>query len=145
LTQQQLAQMVGMSRTSVTNFLRLSQLQEPVKQLLMRGDLELGHAKVLLAVTGQRQIQLAQQVAARGLTVRATEKLVRQATNGQPAAKTNTARDPNIVKVEQQISEQLNAKTDLIHQDSGKGKIVIQYHSLAELDGLLSKLGDKSI
>jgi ParB family transcriptional regulator, chromosome partitioning protein len=144
LTQQELADMVGMSRTSVTNFLRLPQLQEPVKQLLARGELEMGHAKVLLAVTGQRQIQLAQQVAARGLTVRATEKLVRQeATSTQLPQQATRMRDPNIVQVEQQISEQLNAKTDLIHQSSGKGKVVIHYHSLAELDGLLQKFTGK--
>jgi ParB family chromosome partitioning protein len=143
LTQQELADMVGMSRTNVTNFLRLSQLQEPVKQMLARGELEMGHAKVLLAVTGSRQVQLAQQVVARGLTVRATEKLVHQAAAGNQPSPRAPARDPNIIQVEQQISEQLNAKTDLIHQSSGKGKVVIHYHSLAELDGLLQKFGGK--
>jgi ParB family chromosome partitioning protein len=143
LTQQELADMVGMSRTNVTNFLRLSQLQEPVKQMLARGELEMGHAKVLLAVTGSRQVQLAQQVVARGLTVRATEKLVHQATSDTQASPRASARDPNIIQVEQQISEQLNAKTDLIHQSSGKGKVVIHYHSLAELDGLLQKFCGK--
>ncbi|NKB47425.1 MAG: ParB/RepB/Spo0J family partition protein [Legionellales bacterium] len=141
LTQQQLAEMVGLSRSSVTNFLRLLQLQASVKQLLIDGQLELGHAKVLLGVSGRQQEMLAQQVVTRGLTVRATEKLIHQSTRA-PSPKTTThQRDPNGLQVEQQLSDQLNTKVALHHQASGKGKIVIHYHNLAALDGLLRKLG----
>jgi ParB family chromosome partitioning protein len=143
LTHQQTADAVGKSRTTVTNLLRLLQLSEPCKTLLERGDIEMGHARALLSLDHQQQTEIARQVVAKGLTVRETEKLVRKTIN--PVKVNNPVKqdDPHINKLEQQISDKFGAPVQIQHSPRGKGKLVISYNSLDELDGILANLGVK--
>ncbi|MBA3988809.1 ParB/RepB/Spo0J family partition protein [Aliidiomarina maris] len=139
MTHQGVADAVGKSRTTVTNLLRLNQLNDEVKTLLERGDIELGHAKVLLAIEGEVQSDLARVIVAKGLTVREAEKLVNKALN--PAAdKTPAQPDPNVQALESRLSETLGANVSISHNRKGKGKVVINYASLDELDGILAHI-----
>ena len=139
LTHQQTADAVGKSRTTVTNLLRLNSLNEPVKRLLEHGDLDMGHARALLAVEGEQQTTLAKQVVAKELTVRDTERLVNKALN--PVKETQKAeKDHDVVRLESELIERLGAKVSINHNSKGKGKIVINYQDLSELDGILSKI-----
>ncbi len=139
LTHQQTADAVGKSRTTVTNILRLNALNEPVKRLLEHGDLDMGHARALLAVEGEQQTLLAKQVVAKELTVRDTERLVNKALN--PAKETKKAeKDHDVARLESELIERLGAKVSINHNRKGKGKIVINYQDLSELDGILSKI-----
>ena len=139
LTHQGVADAVGKSRTTVTNLLRLNNLNEEVKILLERGDIELGHAKVLLAAEGQLQNDLAKIIVAKALTVREAEKLVNKALN--PAeSKPVQAPDPNVQQLEARLSERLGANVAISHNRKGKGKVVISYASLDELDGILAHI-----
>ncbi len=142
LTHQEAAEAVGRSRTAVSNLLRLLELNDDVKQLLEAGKLEMGHARALLALTGQAQSEAARAVVARGLSVRETERLVRrrqQENKARPAAPAPKA-DPNIRRLEQDLSERLGASVSLQHGSKGKGKLVISYNSLDELDGILAHI-----
>ena len=139
LTQQQVADAVGKSRVTVANLLRLIALPEEVKTLLARGDLEMGHARALLGLPGERQVEGARQVVARGLTVRQTEALVRQWLSGKvesEAVKT----DPDILRLEQRLAERLGAAVEIRHGQQGKGQLVIRYGSLDELQGVLAHI-----
>ncbi|NKF51884.1 ParB/RepB/Spo0J family partition protein [Shewanella sp. WXL01] len=139
LTHQQVAQAVGKSRVTVSNLLRLNSLNEPVKRLLEHGDIEMGHARALLAIEGDMQTELARLVASKEMTVRETERLVNKALN--PAKTPEKAvKDHDVVRLEQQLIEKLGAKVAINHGSKGKGKIVINYQNLAELDGILSKI-----
>ncbi len=139
LTHQQTADAVGKSRTTVTNLLRLNLLNEPVKRLLEHGDLDMGHARALLAIEGDEQTILAKQVVAKELTVRDTEKLVNKTLN--PVKETiKVAKDHDVVRLESELVERLGAKVSISHNNKGKGKIVINYQDLSELDGILSKI-----
>ena len=139
LTHQQTADAVGKSRTTVTNLLRLNLLNEPVKRLLEHGDLDMGHARALLAVDGEEQTMLAKQVVAKELTVRDTERLVNKTLN--PIKETQKAeKDHEVVRLESELVERLGAKVSISHNSKGKGKIVISYQDLTELDGILSKI-----
>jgi len=135
LTHQSVAEAVGKSRTTVTNLLRLMQLNDDVKILLERGDIETGHAKVLLGVNGDLQGELARVIVAKGLTVREAERLVNQALN--PTQKEEKKPDPDVQQLENSLSERLGAKVAISHNRKGKGKLVINYTSLDELDGIL--------
>ncbi|GGH96243.1 chromosome partitioning protein ParB [Pseudomonas fluvialis] len=139
LTQQQVADAVGKSRTSVTNLLRLIALPEDIKTLLAHGDLEMGHARALLGLPAQQQSEAARQVVARGLTVRQTEALVRQWLNGKPGAKQEKA-DPDIARLEQRLAEKLGSPVQIRHGSKGKGQLVIRYSSLDELQGVLAHI-----
>lgn len=139
LTHQQVADVVGKSRASVSNLLRLNGLNEPVKRLLEYGDIDMGHARALLAIEGEEQTNLARLVAAKELTVRETERLVNQALNPPKPIETKT-KDQDVCRLEQQLIERLGAKVSIAHSSKGKGKIVINYQNLAELDGILSKI-----
>lgn len=138
LTQQSVADAVGKSRTTVTNLLRLMQLNDDVKVLLERGDIELGHAKVLLGVQGNLQSELARIIAAKEMTVREAERLVNKALN--PTQTTEKAVDPDVQQLETSLSERLGAKVAISHNRKGKGKLVINYTSLDELDGILKHI-----
>ena len=141
MTHQEVAQAVGKSRATVSNLLRLLTLNEDVKALLSEGKIDMGHAKVLLAITGSQQSQLARTVAIRGLTVRETEALVRQAQAPYSAKqKTQTKDDPNVKTLETDLAERLGARVNIQHKTTGKGKLVIQYNSLDELDGILEHI-----
>ena len=139
LTHQGVADAVGKSRTTVTNLLRLNNLQPDVKLLLERGDIELGHAKVLLAIEGDIQSEIARTIVAKGLTVREAEKLVNKALNPSPV-KEDPQPDPNIQSLESQLSETLGAQVAISHNRKGKGKLVISYSNLDELDGILAHI-----
>ena len=143
LSHQQTADAVGKSRTTVTNLLRLMQLTDACKTLLERGDLEMGHARALLALEGTKQAETARAVVHKGLTVRETEKLIRNINEPKPKAK-KEAKDHHIVSLEQQLADKIGATVAINHGNKGKGNLVINYHSLDELDGILQHLGIKS-
>jgi ParB family chromosome partitioning protein len=138
LTHQEVADAVGKSRTSITNYLRLNKLEPDVKTLMEHGDLEFGHAKVLLGLTGDEQVLAARKVVAKELTVRDTEKLVNTITEGVKD-KEIVDKDPDVKLLEQQLIERLGAKVDISYNRKGKGKLVISYSSLDELDGIISQ------
>jgi ParB family chromosome partitioning protein len=142
LTQQQVAEAVGKSRAAVANLLRLLNLNEEVKKLLIHGDLEMGHARALLALDSTQQARTAKEVARRGLSVRQTEGLVRQLCKSETSARKipATKADPNINKLQHQLSEKLGAAVTIDHASTGKGKIQIAYNSLDELDGILKHI-----
>lgn len=139
LTHQEVADAVGKSRASVSNYLRLNKLEDDVKTLMEHGDLEFGHAKVLLALTGDEQVLAARKVVAKDLTVRDTEKLVNSLTQEQ-VEKAIAPKDPDVKLLEQQLIERLGAKVDISYNRKGKGKMVISYTSLDELDGIIAHL-----
>ena len=136
LTQQQVADAVGKSRVTITNLLRLMSLADDVKLLLERGDIEMGHARALLGLPTEQQTDAARQVVAKGLTVRQTEALVRQWLNPRPET-TSTRSNPDIERLQQDLAERLGAQVQIQHGAKGKGKLVISYSSLDELDGVL--------
>jgi ParB family chromosome partitioning protein len=139
LTHQQVADAVGKSRTTVTNLLRLNNLNDDVKRLLEHGDIEMGHARCLLALDGEDQSATARIVVAKALTVRETEKLVRSVLEPKPEAQPKE-KDPDVVQLEQQLAQNLGAKVEISYNQKGKGKLVISYTSLDELDGILEKI-----
>lgn len=139
LTHQQVADAVGKSRASVSNLLRLNSLNEPVKLLLENGDIDMGHARALLAIEGDEQTSLARLVASKEMTVRETERLVSKALNPVKTAEIVT-KDHDVSRLEQDLIERLGAKVAINHGSKGKGKIVINYQNLAELDGIISKI-----
>jgi len=143
LTHQQIAKAVGKSRTTVTNFLRLLDLNPEVKNFLEQGRLEMGHARALLGLKGPQQNESARQVVSQGLSVRETEKLVRRAQGEEPNAvkeKVVVKGDPNIVALEGNLTEKLGALVKLQQGKGGKGKLVISYNSLDELEGILEHI-----
>jgi ParB family chromosome partitioning protein len=140
MTHQQAAEAVGRSRVGVSNLLRLLELQPEVKQLLIAGQLEMGHARALLALSGEKQVAAAKKVAEGGLTVRAAEQLAKdlQAEKKPPLA---NAPDPDTVRLQNRLTEKLGARVVIAHQSNGGGKLVIAYASLDELDGVLKRIG----
>ncbi|MBD3738493.1 MAG: ParB/RepB/Spo0J family partition protein [Pseudomonas balearica] len=140
LTQQQVADAVGKSRVSVSNLLRLIGLPEEIKTLLAHGDLEMGHARALLGLPAEQQVEGARHVVARGLTVRQTEALVRQWLNGKEAPKKAPKADPDISRLEQRLAERLGSPVQIRHGAKGKGQLVIRYSSLDELQGVLAHI-----
>lgn len=141
LTQQEVADAVGKSRSTVTNLLRLMALQPEVRKLLEHGDLDMGHARALLTLDGQEQSQVARTVVARSLSVRQTEALVRHTLaarerEGAPPAKI----DPNIRALQDELAQRLGTGVQIQHQASGKGRLVLSYSSLDQLDGILRQI-----
>jgi ParB family chromosome partitioning protein len=141
LTQQQVADAVGKSRSAVTNLMRLASLESEVQQLLERGDLELGHAKCLLALEGAQQINAARTVAGVNMTVRQTEALVKKIQVGEKTKPdSDVFTSPDIKHLEDQISEKIGAPVQIQHSAKGKGKLIFKYNSVDELDGILAHL-----
>ncbi|MBD3669590.1 MAG: ParB/RepB/Spo0J family partition protein [Gammaproteobacteria bacterium] len=141
LTHQDAADAVGRSRVAVSNLLRLLALNEDVKHLLEEGAIEMGHARALLGLSGTRQSEAARIVVSRGLSVRETEHLVRQMLEPHKSGTSPVpADDPNIRRLQDDLSERLGAKVNLQHSAKGKGKLVINYNSLDELDGILEHI-----
>ena len=140
LTQQQVADAVGKSRVTVANLLRLISLPEEIKTLLAHGDLEMGHARALLGLGEEQQVEGARHVVARGLTVRQTEALVRQWLNGKPEPVEADKPDPDIARLEQRLAERLGSAVQIRHGNKGKGQLVIRYNSLDELQGVLAHI-----
>ncbi|QJP06868.1 ParB/RepB/Spo0J family partition protein [Pseudomonas multiresinivorans] len=140
LTQQQVADAVGKSRVTVANLLRLIALPEEIKTLLSHGDLEMGHARALLGLPENRQVEGARHVVARGFTVRQTEALVRQWLNTSEEPVKTVRTDPDISRLEQRLAERLGAPVQIRHGQKGKGQLVIRYNSLDELQGVLAHI-----
>jgi ParB family chromosome partitioning protein len=140
LTQQEVAQAIGKSRSTVANLLRLMTLQEDVRRLVEHGDLEMGHARALLGLEGEKQSHAARSVVGKGLSVRQTEALVRNllATKDEPAPAVHL--DPNIRHLQDDLSQRLGSRVEIKHGAGGKGKLVLAYSSLDELDGILSHI-----
>lgn len=139
LTQQQIADAVGKSRATVANLLRLINLPEEVKTLLAHGDIEMGHARALLALPQQQQALAARHVAALNMTVRQTESYVRNLLNPQ-SAKTEKPVDPDISRLENKLAEKLGAAVKIKHGNKGKGQLIIRYSNLEELQGVLAHI-----
>ncbi|MBN7769994.1 ParB/RepB/Spo0J family partition protein [Marinobacter daepoensis] len=143
LTQAQVAEAVGKSRTTITNLLRLIGLTEDVRLMLEHGDLEMGHGRAMLTLPPEQQMLVARQVVAKSLSVRQTEALVRRIQQASPddgKGAAAPALDPNIRALQDDLSERLGARVAINHGTRGKGKLVIEYSSLDELDGILGHI-----
>jgi ParB family chromosome partitioning protein len=140
LTHQQVADSVGRSRATVSNLLRLLDLADPVKDLVNRGLLDMGHARALLALIQQDQIEIATIVVNRGLSVRETEALVKKTLSSQDqnSIGLSQVKDPDIVRLEVQISEKLGAGVQVKTRKKGAGDLIISFHNSDELEGILS-------
>jgi len=138
-THQELAEMVGRSRASVTNLMRLMELEEEVQKLLESRDLEMGHGRALLGLAGRQQVKAAQEVAAKGLSVRATERLVKTLNRPKAPAKSKSV-DADVRRLQNDLSEKLGARVAIQQGSGGKGKLTISYNSLEELDGILEHI-----
>lgn len=140
LTHHQTAEAVGRSRVAVTNLLRLLELSPEVKQLLEQRLLEMGHARALLGLTQDSvQLKVAQKVVQRQLSVRETERLVKNLLEGTPAPKPLVV-SVDVQRLERELAEQLGAKVEIRYNKRGRGKMVIEYNNLDELDGILSQI-----
>ena len=141
LTHQQAAEAIGRSRASVTNLLRLLDLTEEVRRFVHERKLEMGHARALLPLPADLQREAAHQVLLRGLSARETEDLVRrllkQETLTPPREK---SLDPDIRSLQDDLSERLGARVQLRQESSGKGRMVVHYNSLDELDGIIARM-----
>ena len=140
LTHEQVAEAVGKSRTTVTNLLRLMSLEESIKVMLAGGDLEMGHARALLTLEPHQQKQVAQKIKQLSLSVRATETLVRNLQQREIKIEARKVIDPNISALQNQLAEKLGAKVAIQTMTKGKGKLIIHYNSLDELDGILEHI-----
>jgi ParB family transcriptional regulator, chromosome partitioning protein len=143
LTHQAAAEAVGRSRAAVSNLVRLMELTDEVKEMLEHRQIEMGHARALLGLaTRRQQIEVATLVAKKSLSVRDTEALVRRIINPKAAESANPgpAVDPDIHRLETEIAEKLGAKVAFQHAASGKGKLIVSYNSLDELEGILAHI-----
>ena len=141
MTHQQVAEAVGRSRAAVTNLLRLLMLNADVRELLENARMDMGHARALLALEGKAQSLAARQVVGKQLSVRETENLVRRLLAKPAGGKTKAGGiDPDIRLLTRQLSEKLGAKVRLQHSAKGKGRLVVEYNSLDELDGIIAHI-----
>ena len=142
LTHEAAAKAVGRSRSAVTNLLRLRELARPVQAYLMAGQLDMGHARALLALPAGQQTAAAARVVAQGLSVRETERLAHQfAHPGRRGAhRSARATDPDLARLQEELSETLGAKVAIEPRADGAGKLLIRYSSLEQLDGILARL-----
>jgi len=141
LTHQQTADAIGRSRAAVSNLLRLLDLPAEIKRLLDERKLDMGHARALATLPEARATALALEAAEHGWSVRELEEAARRVdarTKGKP--KKSVARDPNIAALERELAEKLATRVVIAHARSGRGKLVIHYHSVDELDGILERL-----
>jgi len=155
MTHQQAAEAVGRSRSAASNLLRLLQLTKPVQELLMAGDIDMGHARALLPLAGAQQVAAANRVVAKRLSVRDTESLVQAELNpGKPAApgkksrssgatETSAAPDRDLSALEEEISDALCARVMIQSTPRGAGQVIIDYSSLDQLEGILDRLRGK--
>ena len=144
LTHQQIAELIGRSRAAVSNLLRLLELHPDVKKMLDHGELEMGHARALLALKGNDQITAAKAITAKGMTVRAAETLVNQQLTDQRstprAEEDKPRRDPDIASLEHRLAETLGAPVAITHKRTGGGKLELKYSNLDELEGILEHI-----
>jgi len=139
MTHQQTAEAVGKSRTTITNLLRLMDLQPEVKKLLLSKQLEMGHARALLALDSVRQINAAHKIAKEGLSVRATERLVKELLE-EPKIKIPSLPDNDTLRLQNDLTNRLGAKVVIDHKNNGSGKLIINYSSLDVLDGIINQI-----
>lgn len=142
LTQQEVADALGKSRSAVANLLRLTTLEPEVRLLLERRDLDMGHARCLVGLEREQQCASAREIVARELSVRQAEALVRRLhqEKQQATIKTPAALDPDIRRLQNELAEKLGARVQIDHKASGKGRVVLNYNSLDELDGILAHI-----
>lgn len=142
LTQGEVAEAVGKSRSTVTNLLRLIHLTEEVKLMLEHGDLEMGHGRAMLSLIPEQQVLVARQVESKGLSVRQTEALVRKLQNEKSTIETMVIATPDadVERLQEDLAEKIGAVVKIDHSVKGKGKLVIKYNSLDELDGILAHI-----
>ena len=141
LTHQETANAVGRSRTAVTNLLRLLELEDETKRLLETKQIDMGHARALLTLEGKTQRDTAQKVAKKGMSVRDTERLVKNMlSNTQGSVSKEKEKPLEVSKLEQSLAETLGAEIDIKYNSRGKGKLIIAYNSLDELDGILEHI-----
>ena len=144
LTHQAVADAIGKSRAAVTNLLRLLELAPPVKTLLGEGRIEMGHARALLALPAVRQVELANEAAAKGLSVREVEQRVAAALITRNETRSRPAADRDVLRLQENLAQQLGTRVQIKAKRKGKGSLVIDYGSLDQLDGLISRLtGEK--
>jgi ParB family chromosome partitioning protein len=144
LTHEEVAGAVGRSRAGVTNLLRLLELASAVQTMVLEGQIDMGHARALLALSKARQVEVAEQVAAKGLSVRETERLVQQAMSSPAGARgAAKALDPDSRRLQDELSESLGTSVHLKPRASGKGSVVIDYSSLDELAGIVQRIKRK--
>jgi len=139
MTHEQAADAVGRSRSATTNLLRLLRLAKPVQAMVMEGVLEMGHARAVLTLEGARQIEAANRVAARGLSVRETEALVAKMLRGLGARRKQKT-DRDLARVEEEVSQRLGTTVEIRAGRKGRGKVIVHYSGLDHLDQLLKKL-----
>jgi ParB family chromosome partitioning protein len=140
LTHQAAAEAIGRSRTAVTNLLRLRALAAKVQDMLMAGQIDMGHARALLPLDGATQIAAAEQIAAKKLSVREAERLVQRLT--QPRKEVTAPRvSRDILNLQESLAEQLGASVVIRQGAKGKGKLTIDYNSADELEGILGRMG----
>jgi ParB family chromosome partitioning protein len=142
LTHDETAKAVGRSRSAVTNLLRLLELTKPVQDMLQDGRIDMGHARALLGVGKARQVELAEQVAHRGLSVRETERLVQHA-GAAPKAGAKAAKprlDADTRRLQEELSEAIGATVAVKARRGGRGSLVIDYASLEQLEGIVARL-----
>ena len=140
MTHQTAAEAVGRSRTAVTNLLRLLNLAKPVQEMLMQGHIDMGHARALLGADAAKQIMLAEHIVVKGLSVREAERLVNQEQNpAKKAARSKPNRD--LLRLQEIAADRVGAKVTIKNSAKGAGKLVIEYKSLDQLDGILSLMG----
>jgi ParB family chromosome partitioning protein len=139
MTHEQAADAVGRSRSATSNLLRLLKLARPVQDLLMRGTLEMGHARALLALDAARQIELGTRIGAKRLSVRETEALVQRLLRA-PAARRRKRSDRDLARLEEELSERLGTTVEIRPARKGRGKLLVHYSSLDHLEQLLKRL-----
>jgi len=146
LTHQEVGEVVSRSRAAVSNSLRLLALAQPVKDMLNQGELEMGHARALLALDEQQQRKCAQSIVQRQLSVRGAEALVKQLLDGGSKKKStaNSSQDPDVSRMEHKISDRLGARVSIQHSQNGSGRMQIRYTNLDEFEGIVDKLLGKS-
>ncbi len=142
ITHHQISQIVGKSRAAVSNTLRLMDLQSSVQTLLRDKKIDMGHARALLALDHSKQEELAKLVVNNHLTVRATEQLVKKYLGDQPQTKPSIKKpkDPDIIRLENELSEHLGTETKIQYSVNGKGRVLINFHNLDHLQGMLAKI-----
>jgi ParB family transcriptional regulator, chromosome partitioning protein len=139
-THDQAADMVGRSRSAVTNLLRLLGLAAPVRELLQQGKLDMGHARALLALIGMQQIEAARAVVSKNLSVRDTEKLVGQLLRGTSGKAARKPADRDVMRLQEDLAQKLGTKVQIKAGNKGRGSLVIHYSSLVQLDAILARL-----
>lgn len=141
MTHQLAAEAVGRSRSAVSNLLRLLNLAPPVQELLMHSQLDMGHARALLSLPNAGQITVANEIVGKGLSVREAERLVQR--QQRPDVKPKAKPDRDILRLQEDLAEKLGAVVTLKAQKKGRGKLIINYDSLEQLEDIIGRLGEK--